>query len=202
MTMTSTPLLTGELTIHPWADRVVDTVGHDPRSPYVERFWLPVLGPSTVWLLRRITDELDVQHEGFVMALEETAKSIGLTGSLSRNGPFIGALSRLMQFGMARHTPAALEVRRRVPYLPARHLERLPQRLRDDHQGWVDREDNITAKAQRRRAFSLALTLMRLGENPNEIAWQLREWRFGDAVALEAIDWAKARCDAENTQAS
>ena len=30
-----------------WEDPVVDLLGHDPRSPYVERFWLAVLGPST-----------------------------------------------------------------------------------------------------------------------------------------------------------
>ena len=34
------------LTVTPWADPVIDTLGHDPRSPYVERFWLGILGPS------------------------------------------------------------------------------------------------------------------------------------------------------------
>jgi hypothetical protein len=36
------------LNVEPWADPVVDELGVDPRAPYVERFWLPVLGPSTV----------------------------------------------------------------------------------------------------------------------------------------------------------
>ena len=34
--------------VEPWPDPVIDELGHDPRSAYVERFWLPVLGPSTV----------------------------------------------------------------------------------------------------------------------------------------------------------
>ncbi|MCJ7438215.1 MAG: EAL domain-containing protein, partial [Acidimicrobiia bacterium] len=34
------------LTICPWPDAVLDTVGHDPRSLYVETFWLPTLGPT------------------------------------------------------------------------------------------------------------------------------------------------------------
>ena len=38
------------LAIRPWADEVIDRVGFDPRSPYVERFWLGVIGPSTTWL--------------------------------------------------------------------------------------------------------------------------------------------------------
>lgn len=36
------------LRIQPWPDPLLDDQGHDPRSAYVERFWLPVLGPSTM----------------------------------------------------------------------------------------------------------------------------------------------------------
>ncbi|MDQ6911186.1 MAG: hypothetical protein M3Z84_10475, partial [Actinomycetota bacterium] len=35
------------LAIRPWPDGVIDALGHDPRSQYVERFWLGILGPST-----------------------------------------------------------------------------------------------------------------------------------------------------------
>src|ERR1700760_1340187 len=51
---TTLPPLDGDsVYIRPWADEVIDQVGFDPRTPYVERFWLGILGPSTVWLLRR-----------------------------------------------------------------------------------------------------------------------------------------------------
>jgi hypothetical protein len=40
-------LSTETIAIRPWPDEVIDAVGHDPRSAYVERFWLGVLGPST-----------------------------------------------------------------------------------------------------------------------------------------------------------
>ena len=35
------------LTIRPWPDPVIDSLGHDPRSHYVETYWLGILGPST-----------------------------------------------------------------------------------------------------------------------------------------------------------
>jgi hypothetical protein len=35
------------LTVRPWPDGVIDALGHDPRSAYVEQFWLGILGPST-----------------------------------------------------------------------------------------------------------------------------------------------------------
>ena len=34
------------LRITAWPDAVIDAVGHDPRSTYVEMFWLSILGPT------------------------------------------------------------------------------------------------------------------------------------------------------------
>jgi hypothetical protein len=36
------------LRVEPRHDPVIDEVGYDPRSDYVEKFWLPVLGPTTI----------------------------------------------------------------------------------------------------------------------------------------------------------
>ena len=38
----------GPLTIRPWPDDVIDSLGHDPRSHYVETYWLGILGPPTM----------------------------------------------------------------------------------------------------------------------------------------------------------
>ena len=38
------------LSVRAWTDVVIDEVGHDVRSAYVERFWLSILGPSTITL--------------------------------------------------------------------------------------------------------------------------------------------------------
>src|SRR5947208_16308105 len=64
MRATLPQLTTETLHIRPWPDPVIDAVGHDPRSTYVERFWLGVLGPSTPWLIRRIADGPDDQPAG------------------------------------------------------------------------------------------------------------------------------------------
>lgn len=36
------------LRIVAWTDPVIDTLGHDPRSWYVEQFWLPIVGPPSI----------------------------------------------------------------------------------------------------------------------------------------------------------
>ncbi|MFV0526368.1 MAG: hypothetical protein ACK5RL_17935 [Acidimicrobiales bacterium] len=48
-----------QLLVRPWPDPVLDEMGHDPRSAYVEQFWLSILGPSAVLLLRRLARGLE-----------------------------------------------------------------------------------------------------------------------------------------------
>ena len=38
---------TRSLHVVAWPDPVVDQVGYDPRTMYVERFWLGILGPTS-----------------------------------------------------------------------------------------------------------------------------------------------------------
>src|ERR671933_2368459 len=68
------------LPVRPWPDGVIDALGHDPRSVYVERFWLGILGPSTTWLLRRLAAGLEAEPAGFSLSLPDTAQALGLGG--------------------------------------------------------------------------------------------------------------------------
>src|SRR5579872_6046585 len=103
----------------PWTDRVVDALGYDPRSWYVETFWLSVLGPTGTWLVRRLVAGLDTESEGFDLDVEETARALGVGRRDGRNSPFRRALGRCVSFGLVRnHGPPALAVRRRIPPLP------------------------------------------------------------------------------------
>jgi hypothetical protein len=52
------------LTIVPWPEPIIDTLGHDPRSLYVETFWLPILGPTAVLLLRHLATRLEETPRG------------------------------------------------------------------------------------------------------------------------------------------
>src|SRR5580693_6016021 len=101
------------LPVRPWTDPVIDTLGFDPRSAYVERFWLGVLGPSTTWLLRRLADGFDGRPDGFDLDLESTARTLGLGGRSGRHAPFARAIERCVTFDLARRSGGgALLVRR------------------------------------------------------------------------------------------
>src|SRR5690606_17111874 len=127
-----------QLRVEPWDDPVVDHLGHDPRSAYVEHFWLPILGPSTTLLLRRLAGVLDQQPEGTEVDLAVTAKALGLGTQGGKRSAFLRALDRSTQFGLAQQLGSTrLAVRRRVPPLTQRQVVRLPKALQAQHGEWM-----------------------------------------------------------------
>ena len=180
------------LRVEPWPDPVIDEVGHDPRSSYVETFWLPVLGPSTTWLLRHLTIRLEESPEGIELDVEDTARSLGLGERMSPNAPFARTLKRCVDFDMAEwRGPRLLAVRLRLPPLARRHLRRLPESLQIKHEAAQQaRQPTPAAESLRRRGCQLALSLVDLGEDQETTERQLRIWRFHPALATECAAWA------------
>lgn len=126
------------LQVTAWSDPVLDRLGHDPRSAYAERFWLPVLGPSCLLLVRRLAADLERLPDGFAVDCATWARELGIGMKGGRHGPFWRALERACRFGAARRAGPRLTVRRRLPPLTARQVERLPESLRVAHGQWLD----------------------------------------------------------------
>lgn len=183
------------LRVTAWHDPVVEAVGHDPRSPYVERFWLALLGPSTTFLVRRFATELEAHPEGFDLDLEETARAVGLGMRGGAGGPFLRAIARTGQFHITRAAgPGAIAARTRVQTLTHHQVERLPVSLREEHAAWVQATSAEPDADQRRtRARRLALSLLELGESLEATELQLHRWKVHPALAHEALRWAVAR---------
>jgi len=183
------------LPIRPWPDGVIDALGHDPRSAYVERFWLGILGPSTTWLIRRLAAGLDSSPEGFDLDLAATAQALGLGSKGGRHSPFMRALSRCCQFDLAEaRADGILAVRRKLPPLNRRQILRLPPDLAAAHQAWQEAQLQTPAhEQQRRRARRLALSLLELGEDLEATERQLVRWKFHPALCREAAAWAEDR---------
>jgi hypothetical protein len=183
------------LPIRPWPDGVIDALGHDPRSPYVERFWLGILGPSTTWLVRFLANGLDASPEGFDLDLASTAQALGLGSKGGRHSPFMRALSRCCQFDVAEARPdGTLAVRRKLPPLSRRQVLRLSPELVAAHQAWQEAQLLTPAhEQQRRRARRLALSLLELGEDLEATEHQLVRWKFHPTLCRDAVGWAAER---------
>lgn len=182
----------------PWPDSVIDEIGHDPRSIYVEVFWLPVLGPSTTWLLRRFASHLDDAPEGVELEVDDLARRLGIGERSGPNGPFARTVKRCVDFQMAQWQGTSLAVRRYLPPLARRHLRRLPEALQEEHEALVDelhvtvqRSDRVRAHAER-----LALSLLEYGDDQAAAGAQLVKWGFapslaGPAAARSALEHAR-----------
>jgi hypothetical protein len=182
------------LPIRPWVDPLIDNLGFDPRSAYVERFWLSILGPSTTWLLRRVASAFDRSPEGFDLPLADTAKEIGLGDKCGRHSPFVRAIARCCQFEMARPAKGGLEVRRKLAPLNRRQVQRLPEGLHHAHDAWQAAQLGLRAQESvRRSARSLALTMLEIDPDTSAIEQRLTSWRIHPAVAHDAAIWALER---------
>ena len=184
------PIMT--LRIEAWPDPVIDDLGHDPRSRYVERFWLPVLGPSTVWFLRQLADQLDLHPNGFDLDLVETARALGVGMRGGKHSPMLRTVDRACRFGASRMIgTTGLTVRRRLAPLTRVQVERLPASLQREHTEAVVRtRPTHSLDDLRSRARSLALSMLELGEDDQSIERQLHRWRFHPAMAHDALRWA------------
>ena len=185
------PAPADSLTIRPWPDSIIDSLGFDPRSSYVESFWLGILGPSTTWLLRHMVAGLEQSPAGFELSLGDAAYSIGLNGNRGRHSPFMRAMGRLVTFDLAQPHGATLAVRRKVPPLNRRQVARLPARLQEQHAELQEAELRRPPFDQvRRRGRQLALSLLELGEDLEAVERQLLRWRYHPALARESAAWA------------
>ena len=157
--------------VRPWVDPLVDDTGFDPRSRYVETFWLGVLGPTATWLLRRFVDGLDRSPDGYSLDLTATARSMGLGYQPDRpTSPFGRALERCVMFGATHTLSDGFAVRRRLPPVTARHLRRLPASVREAHDTWLTEVVTLDGLT---RAHRLAIALRECGDGCDEVEHHL-----------------------------
>ena len=176
------------LVVRAWNDPLVDEGGHDPRSRYVEQFWLGVLGPTATWLLRRLVAGLEHSPEGYEIDLERTAREMGMSYRAGRASPFAKAMQRCTMFGLAHQTSDGIAVRRKVPVVAQRHLRRMPDAVRAAHERWVRTVIDVDELS---RAHRLALAMMESGDDIATIEHRLVAVGVSDAVAAEVADNAR-----------
>lgn len=187
-------------TIQPWPDPVLDTVGHDPRSRYAERFWLPTLGPTALLLLRHLAAQFDVHPEGIELCVADTSRALGVGDREGSSSPIVRSLHRLESFDLAcSDGNTTFAVRRNLPPANRRHLRRLPPAMQVEHAAWTEARlaDEPMADA-RRRARRVALALLEQSDDvtrtsPDEVEHLLAATGFHPAVCHDAARWAWSR---------
>lgn len=182
------------ITLIPWRDHRTDASGHDPRSTYVEEFWLGTLGPTTTWFLRHCATLLDDTDSTFVN-LRHTATVLGIGHEGGAGSAMAKTLTRACRFRTVRSVGSTtLAVRVRLPQLSHRQVQRLPKPVQRRHAGFVTANASPnTLRHQQKRARPLAACLIDHSANIAEMERQLALFRFHPAVVAEAVRWAWGR---------
>ena len=179
------------ITLIPWIDHRADAFGHDPRSTYVEQFWLGTLGPSTTWFLRHCANLLDA-GDSTTVNLRETASTLGIGHEGGSRSAMSKTVARACRFRAARSVGSAtLAVRLRLPQLSYRQVQRLPEPVQRRHDEFI--AINLSRDAvcrQQSRARRLAVCLIECGDSFEQAERLLARMSFHPAIAAEAVRWA------------
>ena len=180
-----------EIALIPWLDRRIDAFGHDPRSTYVEQFWLATLGPSTTWFLRHCADVLD-ETGGTRLNLRVTAGTLGIGHEGGARSAMAKTVARACRFRAARSVGSTtLAVRLRLPQLSHRQVQRLPKSVQRCHEEFLAANVSPdTVDQQQPRARRLASCLVESGDTISEAERQLACMKFHPAVIAEAVSRA------------
>ena len=131
--MTPTPeVLDLHAVPHPVAS--VQQAGFPLDHAYLEQCWTPVIGPSSVLLLRRCAwlwrDATPAR-----VAAEDLAAQLGLGHGTGRHSPVWRTVELVARFRFATMaSPGELHVYTEVPPVPDRQLDRLPAWCRKQHE--------------------------------------------------------------------
>jgi hypothetical protein len=138
----------------PHTNQMVRASGIEPTDPYLEMCWLPVVGPSTVALVRHVAHVTADGGDAHV-PLSDLGRQLGLgpVNVPSRNNRLIRTLDRAEQFGLAFTSIGApgesltFGIHSEVALVPNRLLERLPYAARQYHVATVEAVNDALTSA-------------------------------------------------------
>jgi hypothetical protein len=170
------------LIVVPWLDPIVDEVGFDVFSRYAEMFWLPIMGPSALWIQRRIVMGFAEFPGGYEMDTQEIALAVGLSFTQGANCPFTRALRRCQWFGAAQSVHGGLAVRIKLPPVSRRQIQRFPTSLKQSLAAWPVESTDHQQLVE--RAKLVASALITTGDDTDLLESQLT--RIGIPVGIAA----------------
>jgi hypothetical protein len=157
----------------PHTNQMVRASGSEPTDPYLELCWLPVVGPSTVALVRHVA-HLTASGDEARIPLSDLGRQLGL-GTVdvpSRNNKLVRTLGRAEQFGLGFTSigipgeSMTFGIYSEIALVPTRLLRRLPEAAMRHHAAAVEGVNEALAAAGLPALRSLPPTTERVAERP------------------------------------
>lgn len=179
------------LTVHAWRTPI-DHIGHDHRSPYAERFWLPIIGPTCLFLLRCLAYGYDDNPDTLILSRGALGQQLGLNrdnGGTGKHSPLSRAFQRLEMFRLATQAaPNVVSVRVAMPWLDAGQVTHLADAHRAEHAAWVIAFDTNHPEHTALRGNAAHVAVMRRkNASPELIVASLKAWNVDPATITDLL---------------
>ena len=187
-------LFEGEVVVSHWPDQLIETFGFNAESQYVEHFWLPILGPSCIILMRRLdrlTREGALAHS---VALKDLSAEVGLGSPNGYGMSITRTVNRLIQFDMGKVVGGnTVAVRTHLPPLNYKQQLRLPEHVARLHNAlMVDGFERYDTPLYD-RAFLLLLSMLEGVPTEDEVINCLVRWRVANDLGTSVLEYLYPR---------
>jgi hypothetical protein len=177
------------LRVIPWHDSALERFGFTADSDYAELFWLPTLGPSALWLLRRVNRLLEVSPSGITLDTELLGTMLGLRFTKPKDSLVERTVKRCIYFSVAKATESqTLAFRTALGPISTRQLQRLPSELQSLHLKYSNNNVRVHTIREELHARRMAATLAQAGVSKEEIPAELEKLKFESTVARRATN--------------
>lgn len=144
--------------IQPNSNSTISFLGNDP---YIEKFWLPILGPTATLLLNDLMTKALMNTEAFQSTIGELSMTTGVGNREGHSSPIVKNLKRLCDFGLISYYNEMYYVPTNIEVMSSDKLRKLNYLLQSEHKVWIDRlnENPLLAQRQKGRFLFATLTL-------------------------------------------
>jgi hypothetical protein len=150
------------------------------------------MGPSALWIQRRIVMGFAEFPGGYEMDTQEIALAVGLSFTQGANCPFTRALRRCQWFGAAQSVNGGLAVRIKLPPVSRRQIQRFPVSLKQSLAAWPVESTDHQQLVE--RANLVASALITTGDDSDLLESRLT--RIGIPVGIAARVAGELTCQA------
>lgn len=157
-------------------------------DPYIEKFWLPNIGPTASVLLNQLSIQALICRQRFFSNTTQLSLKVGTGNRQGHNSPVNKQLKRLCQFGLITELKQnEFMVPRTISSINNLVLYRLTRDMQEQHAIWMDRLSISHVSTQKRRMKALVSHLEIMGVSDLEIQNALYVSGLHPSIIGEAI---------------
>ena len=157
------------------------------NDPYINTFWLPILGPTATLLLNSLLTRALCETEPWEQEVNDLSKSIGVGNREGNSSPIVKNLKRLCYFGLISKYQDKYYVPTNIPNIEQNNLRKLNISLQSEHSLWINNLNSDPMTTQRQKALFICANFKLKSTKTNKIFTALSRSGLHPSIIGETI---------------